>query len=61
MSTRDEQLQMIEDCEKRQEQLDVSEEKFIDDITHYMERGGFLSVGQDDWLSQIWERVTEKG
>ena len=61
MSTRDEQLQMLDDCEKRDTHLSDSEAKIIDSLAHYMDRGGFLSVEQDELLEKIWDRVTDKG
>ena len=61
MNTRIEQLQMISDCEKRDTQLSDYEAKFIDSISLYMDKAGFLSIKQDSMLEAIWNRVTEKG
>jgi len=37
------------------------ESNFIDSISQYMDKGGFLSEKQDDMLDKIWNKVTEKG
>ena len=61
MNTREQQLEMITDCENRSEHLSDYDARAIDDFSHYMDRGGFLSEKQDDLLDKIWNKVTEKG
>ena len=59
MSTeRDEQLQLVEDCEKREEKLTAWEHDFIVSIRDQLEAGRRLSEKQADRLVEIWERVT---
>ena len=50
----DEQLQMIEDCEKRESKLSRWEYEFIVDISD----NGSLTKKQSEKLEAIWERVT---
>lgn len=58
MSTPDEIEQMVADCEARESRLTDWERKFIDDISHSLERGRGLTVKQDEALERIWDRVT---
>ena len=52
---------MVEDCEARSEHLSEWELGFIDSLSNYLSRGGFLSDKQGARLEAIWERVTTKG
>lgn len=61
MNSRDDQVQMIEDCENRESRLSPREGEFIDSIKKQMEKGRTLSPAQDSWLDDIWERVTKDG
>lgn len=61
MSTRIEQLKMIEDCEQCDTELSDYEARFIDSVSQYMDKAGFLSIKQQSMLEAIWNRVTEEG
>ncbi len=61
MTTQEEALQMIEDCEARESRLSEWEAGFIDSLSKQIERGGALTEKQNDILHQIWDRVTENG
>jgi hypothetical protein len=59
MSTdRDEQVTMIEDCEKRESKLSDWERSFIDSISMQLSNGGALTEKQAETLDAIWERIT---
>ena len=51
-------LQMIEDCENRSEKLTDWELEFIDSVSRYTDKGGFLSPRQEQMLEKIWDKVT---
>lgn len=55
---RDEQAQMVEDCEKRESKLSDWERGFIDSIGQQLARGRALTEKQAERLDEIWERVT---
>jgi hypothetical protein len=57
----DEHMQMIEDCEGREQRLDDWARGFIDSIKRQMESGRALSQKQADTLEAIWERATARG
>lgn len=57
----DEHMQMIEDCEGREQRLDDWARGFIDSIRRQMEAGRALSQKQADTLEAIWERATARG
>jgi hypothetical protein len=57
----DEHLQLIEDCEDREDRLTDWERTFIDSVKRALEGGGALSEKQAEKLESIWERVTAKG
>ena len=61
MNTREQQLEMIDDCDHRDIHMTTYESNFIDSISQYMDKGGFLSEKQDEMLDKIWNKVTEKG
>ena len=61
MTTREEALQMIEDCEARESYLDIWEAAFIDSISKQIERGRALTEKQDEILNRIWDKLTENG
>ena len=58
MSTPDEIEQMIADCEARESKLNDWERGFISDMADRVGNGRGLTVGQDEKLSEIWERIT---
>ena len=58
---RDDQVQMVEDCENREGRLTDWERSFIDSLKSYMARGGFLSTKQEEHLTQVWEKATKNG
>lgn len=58
MSTHDEHLTMVEDCENRESKLTDWERGFIDSISKQMADGRALSEKQAERLDAIWERVT---
>ena len=55
-----EQLQMIEDCEKRQERLSEWELGFIDSIARQIQRKD-LTQKQYETLEKVWEKATKYG
>lgn len=61
MSTQDEILQMIQDCESRESKLTDWERGFIESIQSQLAKGKSLSPKQDEKLSSIWEKITEDG
>ena len=58
MTTHDEHLQMVEDCETRESKLTDWERSFIDSLSRQLADGRRLSEKQADRLDDIWERVT---
>lgn len=58
MSTAEDIIIMIEDCEARESKLSEWEVAFLDSISRQLERGHSLTAKQDETLTQIWERVT---
>lgn len=58
MSTQEEHLQLISDCEARESKLSDWERNYIDSIKHQLESGDTLSITQAETLDTIWEKVT---
>jgi hypothetical protein len=58
MVDRDEQAQLIEDCENREEKLSDWERGFIDSVGKQLAEGRSLTDKQVERLEEIWERVT---
>lgn len=58
MINRDEQAQLLEDCETREEKLSDWERNFIDSIGKQMAEGHSLTDKQVERLEEIWEKVT---
>lgn len=56
-----EQMQMIEDCENREQRLNDWQRGFIDSIKRQIEEGRPLSKKQAEKLDEVWESATEKG
>ena len=53
MTTQEEALQMIEDCEARESRLSEWEAGFIDSLSKQVERGRALTEKQDETLNRI--------
>lgn len=53
----DEQMQMVEDCEKRESKLTAWERAFIDSMRSRLPEPG-LTPDQASKLEQIWDKVT---
>lgn len=56
-----EYLQLIQDCEAREDRLTDWERGFVDSIRNQLEASRPLSTKQTERLDAIWERVTAKG
>lgn len=58
-----EYMQMIGDCNDREEQLTDWERSFIDSVQHQLEseHGSGLTPKQCEKIDDIWERVTKRG
>ena len=57
----DEYLTMLEDCEKRSEQLTDWELNFVDSLQRQSADGRRPSPKQIDTLDNLWERATARG
>jgi len=58
MSDYDEQVQMVDDCEKRDSKLTDWERGFLDSIFLQLADGRRLTEKQAERLDEIWQRVT---
>jgi hypothetical protein len=58
MTSHDEHVQMVEDCENRESKLTDWERGFIDSLGKQLAEGRRLSERQAERLDDIWERVT---
>lgn len=62
MSTdREEHIDMVDDCMRRQDKMSEWEQGFIQSIHEQLERGEHLTTragGQVETLEKIWEKVT---
>lgn len=58
MTTHDEHIQMVEDCEQRESKLTDWERSFIDSLSKQLADGRRLTEKQAEQLDEIWERVT---
>lgn len=47
-------------CELEDDELDLVEAKFIDDITKRLERGETISTKQENWLESLHAREITK-
>ena len=54
-------LQLLEDCEHREERLSDFERGFVDSLKRQIEDGRGLSKKQAQLLDEIWARATERG
>lgn len=61
MADAGETLQLLEDCEHREERLSEFERGFIDSAKRQLEEGRSLTKKQADLLDEIWERATARG
>ena len=61
MTTTDEHLQMVTDCEARESRLSEWEAGFIDSIRRQLARGRALTERQAETLDRIWNKATERG
>lgn len=52
---------LVTDCEARESRLSDWERGFIDSMRKLLDNNGALTQKQSDKLSEVWERVTEKG
>lgn len=57
-SDRDEHIDMVEDCEKRESKLSEWEKGFIQSIGEQLRRGSSLTDRQVETLDKIWSKVT---
>ena len=53
-------LQMIDDCEKRQDRLTEWEQGFIDSVSKWIATYP-LTPKQAETLERVWEKATERG
>lgn len=58
MSTHDDHILMVRDCDQRQDKLTDLEITFIDSVSNQLEQGRPLTAEQSSKLDTIWERVT---
>lgn len=58
MSKHDEHVQMLKDCEDREEKLTDWERSFISSLTEWVDKGHTLTDKQAKRLDEIWERIT---
>ena len=56
-----ETLQLLEDCERREERLNAWEHDFLVSVRAQLEAGRSLSKKQLERLDEIWDRATERG
>lgn len=58
MSTHEDHVQMVLDCENRESKLTDFERSFIDSIGRQLAQGRALTEKQVEVLDRAWERVT---
>ncbi len=56
-----ETLQLLEDCEHREERLNAWEHDFLVSVRAQVDAGRALSKKQLERLNEIWDRATERG
>ncbi len=61
MSIDDDAMQLIEDCENREDRLDDWSVNFIDSVRRQIESGKSLTLNQRTKLDEVWERATKSG
>ncbi len=54
-------LQLLEDCEHREERLNSWEHDFLVSVRAQVEAGRSLSKKQLEQLDELWERATARG
>jgi hypothetical protein len=57
----DEYLQLLDDCEQREERLSDWERGFVDSLRARIESGSTPTPKQIETLDNIWEKVTARG
>ena len=60
MTTTDEHLQMVTDCEARESRLSEWEATFIDSIWRQLASGRALTERQAETLNRAWGKATER-
>lgn len=59
--TPEENLELIDDCEKRDHLLSAWDADFLASIRSWLESHGTLSEKQESKLGEIWEKATRRG
>lgn len=54
----DEILEMIQDCENREDQMSEWERDFIQSLSEQFSRKGSISPRQEEILDKIWDKLT---
>jgi len=57
----EEYLEMVDDCENRDDNLNDWERGFCESIREQLENGRALTIKQEETLEKIWDRVTAGG
>ena len=57
----DSPMQLIADCEAREDRLSDWERRFIDSLSWQLAAGRGLTDVQSSKLEEVWERVTRDG
>lgn len=57
----DEYLQLLDDCEKREDRLSDWERGFVDSLRRQIEQGRRPTTKQIETLDATWERATARG
>ena len=58
---RDEYIQQIEDCRKRDHMISAWDADFLESIESRLLMGNTLTPKQTNKLDEIWEKATSKG
>lgn len=61
MTTTEENMTMVEDCEKRESRLTDWQRTFIDSVKKQLEDGRPLTKRQKETLDDVWEEATANG
>jgi len=61
MTWQQEYIQLIEDCETREERLSNWERTFLDSLKKQLEQGRRPSAKQIECLDRAWENATKRG
>jgi hypothetical protein len=60
MSSPNDLLDLVDDCEHREQRLTDWEREFIDTIRNRIEANRGVTPAQEDKLLEIWDRVTTR-